>query len=161
MRRSWRGWRIMLNFNEEPMKEKEQSRTPEVQQSLASRYCELRLLNHDLYIEYLEVDVATEEVAKMIDQSYRFGDQLLRWGAVYRACMDSGIFVPMSVSKFWEMLNNITPDLKVKRATFAKGVIEYDIKEGKHRNGTLKNSDDITFINSKSQLENKLKNLVK
>lgn len=142
------------------MKEKEQARTPEVQQTQASKYCELRLLNHDLFFQYLIVDVATEEVAKIIDQSHRFGDQLLRWGMIYRACMDSGIFAPMGVSKFWDMLNNVTHDLKVKRPTFAKGVVEYDIKEGEYRKGTLKNSDDITFINSKIQLENRLKNLL-
>lgn len=143
----------------EPMKDTTKAPMPEIQRTSASRYCELRLLNHDFIFQYLIVDVPTEEVARMIDQSHRFGDQLLRWGMIYRACMDSGIFAPIGVTKFWEMLNNVTTDLGVQRATFAKGVVEFDMKERRYREGHSTNPDDITFINSKVQLQNRLKEL--
>ena len=56
------------------MKEKEQARTPEVQQTQASKYCELRLLNHDLFKTYTK----TEKIS--IAKNHLIPKQLKRHG---------------------------------------------------------------------------------
>ena len=95
-----------------------------------------------------------------IDQSCRHSDKLIRWGTLYRACMDSGIFAPMEVAKFHKMLTNLIPGFKFDRSTIAKGVFEYDSRSGELRRGELVSPDNLTFIKSKEQLEIKLRSLI-
>ena len=70
----------MLNFNLEPMEETKQTGTSEVQQTQASKYCELRHLNSDILLNCLTEDIDVEKVAMLIDKNYRFGDQMIRCG---------------------------------------------------------------------------------
>ena len=147
----------MLNFNLEPMEETKQTGTSEVQQTLASRYCEYRHLNYDVLLEYLTEDVDVEYVAMQIDQTCRHSDKLIRWGTIFRACADSGVFASMQVTKFHKMLANLIPNFKYDRTTIVKGVNEYDGKFGELRRGELKSSDDLTFIKAKDLLQAKLK----
>ena len=142
------------------MKDKENFVAPAVQQTYSARYCKVRRLNHLHLVEFLTSDADTECVAMLIDQNCRHSDKLIRWGTVYRACMDSGIFAPMEVAKFHKMLTNLIPNFKFDRSTIIKGVFEYDSKSGELRRGELDSSDNLTFIKSKEQLEAKLRSLV-
>ena len=108
------------------MEETKQTGTSEVQQTLASRYCEYRHLNYDVLLEYLTEDVDVEYVAMQIDQTCRHSDKLIRWGTIFRACADSGVFASMQVTKFHKMLANLIPNFKYDRTTIVKGVNEYD-----------------------------------
>lgn len=150
----------MLNFNLEPMEETKQTGTSEVQQTQASKYCELRHLNSDILLDCLTEDINVEKVAMLIDKNYRFGDQMIRWGMVYRACMDSGVFAPIGITKFWEMSRNLIPGLPVQRPTFSKGVYDFDVKVRDHRKGEQINSDDLTYVKAYEPLVDKLKGLV-
>lgn len=147
----------MLNFNKGAMKDKGNVVAPVVQQTYSANYCKVRRLNHLHLVEFLTADADTEYVAMQIDQSCRHSDKLIRWGTLYRACMDSGIFAPMEVAKFHKILTNLIPGFKFDRSTIAKGVFEYDSRSGELRRGELESSDILTFIKSKEQLEYKLR----
>ena len=147
----------MLNLNKGAMKDKETVLAPTVQQTYSAKYCKVRRLNHLHLVEFLTADADTEYVAMQIDQSCRHSDKLIRWGTLYRACMDSGIFAPMEVAKFHKILTNLIPGFKFDRSTIAKGVFEYDSRSGELRRGELESSDILTFIKSKEQLEYKLR----
>ena len=147
----------MLNLNKGAMKDKDNVVAPVVQQTYSAKYCKVRRLNHLHLVEFLTADADTEYVAMLIDQSCRHGDKLIRWGTLYRACMDSGIFAPMEVAKFYKMLTYLIPDFKFDRSTIVKGVFEYDSRSGELRRGELESSDNLTFIKSKEQLETKLR----
>ena len=142
------------------MEEKEIISAPIVQQTYSAKYCKIRRLNHLHLVEYLTVDADTEYVAMQIDQTCRHSDKLIRWGTLYRACMDSGIFAPMEVAKFHKMLTYLIPGFKFDRSTIAKGVFEYDSKSRELRRGELVSPDNLTFIKSKEQLEIKLRSLI-
>ena len=150
----------MLNLNKGAMKDKETVLAPTVQQTYSAKYCKVRRLNHLHLVEFLTADADTEYVAMQIDQSCRHSDKLIRWGTLYRACMDSGIFAPMEVAKFHKILTNLIPGFKFDRSTIAKGVFEYDSRSGELRRGELESSDILTFIKSKEQLEIKLRSLI-
>ena len=150
----------MLNLTKGAMKGKENIPAPIVQQTYSAKYCKIRRLNHLHLVEYLTADADTEYVAMQIDQTCRHSDKLIRWGTLYRACMDSGIFAPMEVAKFHKMLTYLIPGFKFDRSTIAKGVFEYDSKSGELRRGELESSDILTFIKSKEQLEAKLRDLI-
>ena len=150
----------MLNFNKGAMKDKETVLAPTVQQTYSAKYCKVRRLNHLHLVEFLTADADTEYVAMQIDQSCRHSDKLIRWGTLYRACMDSGIFAPMEVAKFHKILTNLIPGFKFDRSTIAKGVFEYDSRSGELRRGELVSPDNLTFIKSKEQLEIKLSSLI-
>ena len=139
---------------------KENISVPIVQQTYSAKYCKIRRLNHLHLVEYLTADADTEYVAMQIDQTCRHSDKLIRWGTLYRACMDSGIFAPMEVAKCHKMLTYLIPGFKFDRSTIAKGVFEYDSKSGELRRGELESSDILTFIKSKEQLETKLRDLM-
>ena len=109
------------------------------------------------WLPFTTADADTEYVAMQIDQSCRHSDKLIRWGTLYRACMDSGIFAPMEVAKFHKILTNLIPGFKFDRSAIAKGVFEYDSRSGELRRGELESSDILTFIKSKEQLEYKLR----
>ena len=147
----------MLNFNKGALKDKGNIVAPVVQQTYSANYCKVRRLNHLHLVEFLTADADTEYVAMQIDQSCRHSDKLIRWGTLYRACMDSGIFAPMEVAKFHKILTNLIPGFKFDRSTIAKGVFEYDSRSGELRRGELESSDILTFIKSKEQLEYKLR----
>ena len=150
----------MLNLNKGAMKDKETVLAPTVQQTYSAKYCKVRRLNHLHLVEFLTADADTEYVAMQIDQSCRHSDKLIRWGTLYRACMDSGIFAPMEVAKFHKILTNLIPGFKFDRSTIAKGVFEYDSRSGELRRGEFVSPDDLTFIKSKEQLEIKLRSLI-
>ena len=150
----------MLNLNKGAMKDKDNVVAPIVQQTYSAKYCKVRRLNHLHLVEFLTADADTEYVAMLIDQTCRHSDKLIRWGTIYRACMDSGIFAPMEVAKFHKMLTYLIPDFKYDRSTIVKGVFEYDSKSGELRRGELESPDNLTFIKSKEQLEIKLKSLI-
>ena len=139
------------------MKEKDNTQASEVQETFASRYCTYRCLNHDILLDYLVEEVDTEYVAWQIDQAFRHDKKTIRWGTVYRACMDSGVLAPMGIAEFHKMLRNLIPDFKFDRTTLLKGTEEYDGKCMELRRGELMSPDDLTFINAKEQLQAKLK----
>lgn len=142
------------------MKENEQAGISEVQQTWALRQCEANCLNHDILLEYLIEDVDTAYVACWIYKIYDLDDKMLRWGSIYRACMDSGIFAPVGVGKFHDMLRNLIPNFKFDRSTVVRGVHTFEGKEGEHRRGNYVSPDDLTYINAKEQLQAKLCGLV-
>ena len=150
----------MLNLNKGAMKDKDNVVAPVVQPTYSAKYCTVRRLNHLHLVEFLTADADTEYVAMLIDQTCRHSDKLIRWGTIYRACMDSGIFAPMEVAKFHKMLTYLIPDFKYDRSTIVKGVFEYDSKSGELRRGELESPDNLTFIKSKEQLEIKLSSLI-
>ena len=150
----------MLNLNKGAMKDKGNVVAPVVQQTYSANYCKVRRLNHLHLVEFLTADADTEYVAMQIDQSCRHSDKLIRWGTLYRACMDSGIFAPMEVAKVHKTLTNLIPGFKFDRSTIAKGVFEYDSRSGELRRGEFVSPDNLTFIKSKEQLEIKLRSLI-
>lgn len=149
----------MLNLIKGAMEDKDNVVAPAVQLTFSARYCKILRLNHLHLVQFLIADADTEYVAMLIDQNCRHGEKLIRWGTIYRACMDSGIFAPMKVAKFHEMLAFLIPDFKYDRSTILKGVYEYDSRSGELRRGELKSPDDLTFIKFKEQLETKLRRL--
>jgi hypothetical protein len=150
----------MLNLSSGAMEENDNVLAPTVQQTYSAKYCKVRRLNHLHLVEFLTADADTEYVAMQIDQSCRHSDKSIRWGTLYRACMDSGIFAPMEVAKFHKILTNLIPGFKFDRSTIAKGVFEYDSRSGELRRGEFVSPDNLTFIKSKEQLEIKLRSLI-
>lgn len=141
------------------MKEVEQNKAQEVPQTLASEHCKLHMLNSTYLYTFLIEDVDVEVVAMLIDQGYRHGDQVIRWGMVYRSCMDSGIFAPMGKTQFWKMSRNLIPDFSISRPTFSKGVDDYDMRVRDYRKDAIINSDDITYIKYGEIMVEKLRDL--
>lgn len=141
------------------MKEIEQYEAQEVPQTFASEHCKLHMLNSTYLCQFLIEDVDVDVVAMLIDTGCRYGDQIIRWGMVYRSCMDSGIFAPMGVTQFLKMSRNLIPDFPVLRPTFSKGVEEYDLKVRDYRKDVIINSDDLTYIKYGEIMVEKLRDL--
>ena len=128
---------IMLNFTKGSMKEKKESPTPEVQQTNIP-YCK-RLFH--LY--------------------WSNSRQRIRWGVIYNAALDSGLFVGMSPEAFKDMMNNLIPNLDVDRTTVSRGVKEFDAYLHLQQKGEDVSTEIVRYLKAKLVLENALRDLIK
>lgn len=153
---------IMLNFTKGSMKEKKESPTPEVQQTNIP-YCKRYRLNHMALCDLLiKEDMAdTESVARLFHLYWNNSRQRIRWGVIYNAALDSGLFVGMSPEAFKDMMNNLIPNLDVDRTTVSRGVKEFDAYLHLQQKGEGISAEIVRYLKAKLVLENALRDLIK
>lgn len=123
-------------------------------------YCEQKCINHLNLLQYMQAkNVDTSEVGRLIYLYQKDTHLLMRWGVIYAACMDCGLFVPMEVSRFTILLKSLIYNLKVDRTSVSRGVKDFYDNMQLREQGKILAPDVLTFIKAKDTLETKLRAL--
>lgn len=85
-------------------------------------------VNHWVLNDYLlcDVKIDTVAVAAAIYRYITHNAENIRWGSLYRAIEDSGVFVPLSHDSFAQMIMKIYPSININRSTVQRGVKVYN-----------------------------------
>lgn len=85
-------------------------------------------VNHWVLNDYLlcDVKIDTVAVAAAIYRCFTYNAEHIRWGSVYTAIVDSGIFVPLSFESFAQMIAKMYPDCSINRSTVKRAVDSYN-----------------------------------
>lgn len=144
------------------MKTKETIAAPIDQQEPMVPYCKRKRLNHLSLRDYFvkEDMVDTEKVARLLHLYWDKCDQTIRWGVMYNAAMDSGVFVIMGADAFKDMMNNLIAGLSANRTSVARGIKEYDDYCRAQRKGEMIPLEIERFFRAKLTLEAALKELI-
>ena len=144
------------------MKEKNENTVPEVQQVHLAPYCVRFRLNHEKLCDFfIKENVAdTEGVARLLHMYWKNSRQRIRWGVIFNAAMDSGIFVNMGPEAFKDMMNKLIPGLEVDRTTVSRGIKEYDDYCHAQQKGEIIPPEIVRAFNAKSTLEAAFKDLL-
>lgn len=144
------------------MKTNETQIAPVVQQEAMASYCKRKRINHLSLCDYFvkENMADTESVARLLHMYCVNSRQRIRWGVIYNASMDSGIFVNMGPEAFKDMMNNLIAGLDVDRTTVSRGIREYDAYFHEQQKGETIPIEVNRCFNAKSTLEAALKELI-
>ena len=144
------------------MKEKNVNTVPEVQQEHIVPYCVRFRLNHEKLCDFFvkENMADTKGVARLLHMYWKNSRQRIRWGVIFNAAMDSGIFVNMGPEAFKDMMNKLISGLEVDRTTVARGMREYDDYYHEQQKGATIPPEIVRAFNAKLTLEAALKDLL-
>jgi hypothetical protein len=145
------------------MKTNETQAAPIVQQESMASYCKRKRVNHLSLCDYFvkENMADTESVARLLHMYCVNSRQRIRWGVIYNASMDCGIFVNMGPEAFKDMMNKLIAGLEVDRTTVSRGIREYDEYFRNQQKGEVIPHEVTRCLNAKRTLEAALKDLIR